>query len=580
MNRMKLEIGNLPGTRLDVPLAGEAWGRILPSQFQISSFHFRRSNNASSGVALIGIIMMIALMGMLGASVLMLTTFSSMESIQDMNWSKAFFAAETGISRAKAAWYGDLSWTNMGWIGNAFFTNAITTNAENKIVVSSTGIMGNSRWTSRWKPSEIIRAIIAYKEGSEPEPRYRAYSTNWGLSIEFTNNSVVDAVQWQRIEASPRTNEFLLVTQNDQRRIYAQAYLDGEWVSNTYLNAAGRVPAAASRGFDVAYESLSGRGMVVYSDGSLYPQYRIWTSTGWSSPNSINVAANGPIQWVRLVSKPGTNEIMCLARWRKPAPSAANYSSAIVWNGAVWAGLTNLETNCASTITYETFDAAYSTNSALVVYINGSSATQRRSPKYRVYTNGAWSAQNTMPAALAAEPRWIRVEYSVKGPTNRPPAAYAAFLHSSTRLQGAYYTNTFKWTTAYDGFSNATMEISTRRDFDIAWSSQTNTLMVVYSRQNQNAQSYMLVTNAGMQIAGSKTNFGSLVSTDDGQWCVLKPDPFTSEFYHLAIDDKNDVNFQRWTGLAWTTNNLPELEISSDSSYLSIDFSFRHDSSP
>ena len=556
MSGLKLEIGNWRRTR--------AWVRIFSSQFLISSFHFRRSKNACSGVALMGVIIMIVLMGLLGGGVLMLITTSSMESLQTLQWSKAFFAAETGISRAKAAWYGSLPWTNTGLIGSASFEIVITTNAENKVVVSSTSVQGYSRWTSRWRPAEILRAIIVYKEGSEPEPRYRTYS-NRGLSTEFTNNSVVDPTQWQRIEASPRTNEFLLVTQNDQRRIYAQTYLNGAWVSNTYLNNAGRVPDAARRGFDVAYESLSGRGMVVYSINTANPQYRVWTSTGWSSPpGSINVGATNPISWIRLISKPGTDEIMCLARWQRTA--SAKYSSAIIWNGTTWTNLIPLERECASTITYETLDAAYSANTGLVVYINGSTLAQRRIPKYRTYTNGVWGIEKTMePGSVGANPSWIRVEYSADG-----AQAYACIMQASRYFYGTYW-NGSAWG-SYNTFSNARLEIVSRRCFDIAWSSQTNTLMVAYSL-NQNAQSYLLATGGG-----SSNRYGNMVSTDDGQWCVLKPDPFTSNFYYLAIDGPQgrNVNFQRWTGSAWT--NYPKLENSSDNNYLSIDFSFRKDS--
>ena len=523
----------------------------------------------SDGIALIGLIIVILLMGLLGGSVLMLITTSVMESLQTMSWSKAFFAAETGISKTKeymttnASWYSPLPTNISGMIDSASFTVAISTNTTN-VVISSTGVQSDSRWTSQWSPAggEITRAIVVYKQGTQTGPRYRTSSNLRRLSNELTANSGSTYIQWQRIEANPITNEFLLVIEDNNRRVYAQTYINEVWVSNTQLNTAGMLSSAATRSFDVAYENLSGRGLVVYSINTPNPEYRIWTSNTWSAPATINVGAGGAIQWVRLISRPNTDEIMCLARWRT---GSRNYSSAIIWNGSIWTNLTNLEDNCSSQISYETLDGAYSTNSALVVYINGGSTAARRIPKYKVYNAfaGTWSGENSMVSLGNVEPRWIRVEYSPDG-----TLAYAALLNSGTQLQGAYWNGSV-WG-VYNTFSNATMEISTRRCFDIAWSSQGNTLMVVYSRQNLNYQSYML--EAG---GGSFASYGSMATTDDGQWCVLKADPFTSEFYYMAIDDQSDVNLQRWAGAAWTL--FPELENGSALTYLSFDFAFRRD---
>lgn len=520
----------------------------------------------SDGIALIGIIIAIIVMGLLGGSVLMLITTSSMESLQTLQWSKAFFAAETGVSKAKedmttnAAWYVGLPRSITDMIGQASFSSVISTNAQS--IVTSTGTQGDARWTSKWYPSasEITRAVLVYSQGIQATPRYRTCSNLRRLGNELTANTVSAAIRWQRIEANPISNEFLLVVQDNNERVYVQTYLNGTWISNTYLNTTGSVPNAARRGFDVAYENLSGRGLVVYSVGTSNPQYRVWSSNGWSSPGSINVGANSVIQWVRLVSRPGTNEIMCLARW----DAGNNYSSAIIWNGAIWTNLTILESNCNSTINYETLDGAYSANTALVVYINGATLAQRRIPKYRIYTNGVWSTEKTMePGSVGANPRWIRVEYNTDG-----AQAYACIMQANRYLYGAYW-NGSAWG-SYNTFSNAQLDIVSRRCFDIAWSSQTNTLMVAYSL-NQNAQSYLLATDGG-----SSNRYGNLVSTDDGRWCVVKADPFTSEFYYGALDDQSDVNFQRWTGSSWTL--FPELENASSLTYLSIDFGFRRDS--
>lgn len=546
----------------------------MKAKFPVSSFQFQRSLNASSGIALIGIIIAIVLMGLLGGSVLMLITTSSMESLQTMNWNKAFFAAESGVSVAKyymttnAAWYNKLPWTNTRTIGNASFSCVISTNVQSNVFVTAVGANEEGRWTSRWYPSasEITRVILVYKEGPLLTPRYRTCSNLRRLSAELTANSVFGIPQWQRIEACPLRNEFILVTQNSQRRIYAQTYSNGTWGSATQLNAAGVVPVASSRGFDVAYENLSGRGMVVYSINSATPQYRLWTSNSWSAPVSINVGATNPIYWIRLISKPGTNEIMCLARWQRTA--SANYSSAIIWNGSAWTNYIPLERECASQINRETLDASYSTNSALVVYINGV-ANARRIPKHRTYTSSGWSVEKSMTGLGGSRiPQWIRVEYSIYS-----TQAYAAISCSDSSLQGAYWRGTI-WDAAYTTFSNNLASII-YRPFDIAWISQGNTLMAVYWQSTLGAPSYLLAAGGGASNYYADMVSGG--STDRGRWCVLKADPFTPEFYCLTQDNQSDVNLQRWYGTAWSI--FPELETTtSDNNYNFTDFTFRRDS--
>lgn len=503
-------------------------------------------------------------MGLLGAGVLMLVSTGSMESIQTLKWGQAFFAAESGVSAARAYMAANSTPTNItGTVGPALFTATVDAGG----VITSVGSKDEAQWTSIYAGTVGRTMLVVYHEINVHYPRYRTWSNIRGLStneltaLQDPNNQ--DA-QWQRIVASPLTNEFLMAVQDDGRWISAQTYTNGTWFSNTLLNAVGAAPTAGARGFDIAYENLSGRGLAVYSVGTSNPQYRIWSSNSWSAAGSINVGASNPVQWIRLIAKPKSDEIMCLARWRKTAAKPKderNYSSAIVWNGSVWTNRVALERNCDSDIACETMDAAYSTNLALVVYINGNDLAARQIPKYNIYNavSRTWSGPSNM-VDMGQPSAWIRVEFSSDG-----ELAYAGLLDTNKKLQGTYWRGS-AWDSSYVVVGGGSLSVSDRRDYDIAWSSQTNTLMVVYSR-NAAAQEYMLATGGG-----SSNQFGNLVPTDRGRWCVLKADPASSYFYYLALDNQNDVNLQKWDGVAWT--NYPELENNSELDCLSIDMAF------
>jgi hypothetical protein len=66
------------------------------------------------------------------------------------------------------------------------------------------------------------------------------------------------------------------------------------------------------RGFDIAYESSSGRALVVGSTGTSI-NYWIWNGTGWENsgnPYTYSSAGGvGDIRWVKLAAKPNSNEI-------------------------------------------------------------------------------------------------------------------------------------------------------------------------------------------------------------------------------------------------------------------------------
>jgi hypothetical protein len=519
------------------------------------------------GSSLLAAIGALVVMALLCAGIVLIVSTGLLESVESVGSANAFYGAETGLSLGKAFvttnafWYTNTPYAIAGSIGRASFAVSIVSTNNLTATIASVGRFEQSEWTSVWQGTGAYpRAMAVYQQTGQVRPRHVVFTSAGFVSPELAASSVAALPRWQRIEAHPTRNEFLLVAQNANRGIYAQAWTNDAWFGLTQLNAAGLPPNTAARGFDLAHEDLSGRGMVVYSIGTAVPQHRLWDGTNWTGPQPVNgLGAPQPIRWVRLVPKMGSNEIMLLVRCSDTG-TGWNYSYAAVWDGAAWGNVQALEA-CASEANYETMDAAYTANSAVAVYINGATATARRFPKYRVYAAGVWGAEGSVNAAtrLPAAPRWVRVE-SRAGTTN----AFAAFLTTGRSFRGSYWNET-AWS-AYETFQNATLDNASYRGFDIAWCSQTNLLMVVYCK-NQNAHSYMV------QTQGLPAVYGTLPATDDGRWSVVKKDPYSPDFLYLAIDDRNDVNLQRWDGATW--NLLPELETSSSASYGSVDIAFR-----
>ncbi len=519
---------------------------------------------------LVGLIGGLLIVGLLAGALALLLSAGLLQNVEALHSSQACSAAETGLTLGKAyvstnsSWYRTVPYTITGTIGRATFTTVVETTNYPCVTITSEGRRENSQWTSIWTgATSVIRGMLVYRDtGASPTvPRVRDYMQSGQVSDEQNALSTTNAPQWIRLAVNPKTNEYLMVVQDSSRWIRSQTCSNGAWCANTLLNSAGTAPFAADRGFDVAYEQNSGRALAVYSVGTTTLQYRIWNSTNWSAPGSINVGALFPVAWVRLAAKPDSNEIMMLARWRKSTNPRGNYTSAVVWNGSAWGNLQPLEVLCGSSIDCESMDASYSTNNqALVLYVNG--AADINNPKYRTWSGSSWSTQCVM-TALSGTPQWMRLQFSPNG-TN----AYAAFLDSGATLNGTHWTGS-TWG-AYTNFGGISIESTACRDFDMAWCSQSNMIMVVYCQRNTAAHSYMT------QTVGAPPSFGSLpAGTTDGRWSVLRADPKSGDFVYMAIDDTSDVNIYRWHNSAWSL--IGELETASDTSYSSIDFRFRLD---
>jgi len=530
----------------------------------------------SGGMALVGLIAAILLMSLFATAIMMISSSGLMEEVENQDWNEAFLAAESGVSAARAFvvtndyWYTSVPYAVTGVVGVASFSAVINTSAPSMAIITSTGVSGNSRWTSKWSgTSEVSRALCMYQAVGRSNPLYRIYSEkNRVLFSEQAALSVNGTSQWVRVAVNPKTNMYLLVAQNSSRGIWAQIYTNDGWFASTQLNASTQLVAVASnRCFDVAFEQASGRGLAVYGIGTNRPAFRLWYTNYWGTQSYVNVgaAANASIRWLRLVSRPLTDDMMLLARY---AIGAANYSMAIRWDGSVWTNLASLETNCASLINFETMDVAYSTSRATVVYVNGTTAAARQVLKYKEFTNSLarWSAEKSISAvAVGGEPQWMRIEFNAQG-TN----AYFACEHVTRLLKGSFWNGT-TWS-AYSNFTAATpLHSFTNRAFDVAWSSQTNSYMVVFCRQNTTNHSYVF-QRVGAAVAPPAV---MAAGTAPGCWSVLRADPKLNEFIYSSIDASNDVCIQRWKTNSWVL--LGEVETNSSPNYNSIDIGFRRD---
>ncbi|MHB0995339.1 MAG: lamin tail domain-containing protein, partial [Elusimicrobiales bacterium] len=402
---------------------------------------------------------------------------------------------------------------------------------------------------------------------------------NWSAEADSSLGGSV--IRWSVLRSVPLVADQKLAGLLKDDNTLSVLKWDGSAWSDVTPAPAPTPGGSATRRFDLAPESLSGRMLVAYYNGTLGAvTYAVWSSSAsaWATtPASLPMTAlGGSVNWVRLKSMPGTNRVLLAAM------DANSDISAAVWNGSTWIDNVNL-TAAASIATRETFDAAWETQTgdALMLWGEGTGTNYRK-----WYSATGWGGITAGPAiAATAGANWIRL-------CSDPVSNRIGF----TSLDGDLDWNTAVWRpSGTEGWSalptqDTAMSGSAYRMTDCAWESQSGELLAVAvddSGATDNkfdwitwaagawspASPSVTATNNNTVFAGSIT------------WLSLIPDPNTDNITALAMDAANDVRSTVWNGTAWaaagaTTNVLHESN-GSDHNYefAAADFD-RHDIVP
>ncbi|MBU0715096.1 MAG: hypothetical protein KJ964_07050 [Verrucomicrobia bacterium] len=414
----------------------EKFGKVLGYSFLVAKTknEERRTKN-NSGVTLIGIIAAIVIMGLLGAGVLMLVSTGSMESIQTLNWGQSFYAAESGVSAARAymatktTWYTNSS-TITGAVGSASFIATLNTHGG----ITSVGSKDEAQWTSIWRPT--WHAMLVYGSGVNTPynrgfPRYRIWDGSvWSSPSNASSIGNNRYINWVVVKACPKRDEYIAATIDANRRVMAQVWRDGSWGD---LQTIASVNNAAYRGVDVAYESLSGDAMVVAADGDADPVCYVWNGAVWTVSGNVNISRAGNAMWVKLASDPVSDEIIVMVQ------NSLQYYTAQVWNGNAW-GNENLPAARSPAVRYESMAVEYETSGdqAIIVSAGGTAGNF----KWNSWNGTIWGTEDSV--ACGDDFYWASL---VNDPYSDD--SLLTFINTATADGGRVFWNGAAWGTRY-----------------------------------------------------------------------------------------------------------------------------------
>mgnify|MGYP000085350702 CR=1 FL=1 len=326
-----------------------------------------------------------------------------------------------------------------------------------------------------------------------------------------------------------------------------------------------------TQAFDLAYESLSGKAMVVYADNVAdTAYYAVWDGSSWSpnsTPGTPGVSNDidlpgtaGTPKWIRVISAGDnladdrSNRIMLLV-----SDSNADLH-AFYWDGSAWDAGTTLFSTLGLCDRAQCFDGDWQGNNTFVVSYTNSAANELRYQKYTVGTG--WSGDTLMYSAASAQ-MWVTA--------TSDPTSSRIYVSTATQAENA---RAFVWRAddATDGWTECASGGCPDTTTETVGS---NIAYPAFERFNGEAINHYLDAGNGTAATSgywtytpastwSTRTATGMAPTDDYMQVKAIASPNNDDIMLTALDVDCDLDAQMWNGSALSTagSNL-ELLVSS-----------------
>ncbi|MBI2133958.1 hypothetical protein HYU11_04720 [Candidatus Woesearchaeota archaeon] len=302
-----------------------------------------------------------------------------------------------------------------------------------------------------------------------------------GSEFPFTTETlqtIDEGIKWAVIRSSPVRDERIIVVSDNGSDINAI-------VCNPNCGSPMELTTAMTnverRGFDVAYEQVSGDAMIVFSDTTAIPKYIKWDGTSWGASQPLQTdTCTGNNQWAVLAAKPGSNEII--------AGLADGQSDLCIqaWNGTEWINHTKIDPNL-ETLAAQAYDIAYetSTGNAMIIFAEATTS----GPVYNIWNGTGLQYTTNQNAPSTDAPSINNMKLAADPGSNR-------ILYGGTDT-GQDDLNILQWNgthwgsrtggTDYDGSIGT---VSSPRTFDVSFIGDTGRGAIFYRDGSDNFPNY------------------------------------------------------------------------------------------
>ncbi|MBI4067698.1 hypothetical protein HY407_04900 [Candidatus Gottesmanbacteria bacterium] len=422
-------------------------------------------------------------------------------------------------------------------------------------------------YLTNWRKSYVFGGMLVYGNGgtSSDNVQYRildAATGTWNAPqlLDFDPGASNKALRVVRMYASPTKNEKIAISRHyngSQQFIYAHVYDGTSWQSTQLTSWSSSSFDNSNQGiknFDGDYLA-NGDFLVVYSNNTNYPQYRLWNGASWSS-QAATVNFGGIPTNITLDNRPNTNEALMAVFDRQRDTNTSYY------NGTSWAGAVQ-HSGGAPALNKEFAEFAwspYDTSKGALIFqtSNSDQAMNLRICTAPCTTISGWTTNNvntpnqsTLGAMeLVGRPDTIAQWLACDKDANNDIYCFRA-------------NQTPSWTTPSNNLMTQTTDTGIQRSFDLAYEPITGTdALVVYSDNTATPKlkKYNPTSNSFDAAATSLNNLGGVLKTvklrtypeNNDDIMILMADA-NNVFYTAVWDGVNNSLYTTPSGKAFTT---------------------------
>ncbi|MEI7604090.1 MAG: hypothetical protein WCJ19_03660 [bacterium] len=422
---------------------------------------------------------------------------------------------------------------------------------------SSTASVSSSTYLSNWTATTVdnsipLGGILAYGNNSTDVINYKLLDSTtgeWGTqqaAADVSTSSTNRVVRYLKAYSATTRNEYMIVTKHfddTTQYIYAQSFNGSTWTTPLLLSSWNSTSMVQTEEFDGGYLS-NGNFMVVYSDNSNTPKFRIWNGSSWTTSASTYDVGGNPT-YIVLKVRPGTNEVMVAVFDQQKDTNTMYYSD------TAWSSLVQHASNAPAN-SNRLVDFAWSPNNitkgALIYSTSGSDNTIET----KIWTangtgGGTWSSEYSTSALADKTSSFV-----VKG-SKGVNEFQVCSKDGGTNPQIKCYKITFtpSWTNPTNQVLTTTSYAAAQRPFALGWESQSGSNAIsVYSNNSSTPQYkiYNPTTSTWDSTASTLPNLNGTLTT-----AILKENPINDDIMILMGNAVNNVYTVAWDG---TNHNI------------------------
>lgn len=242
------------------------------------------------------------------------------------------------------------------------------------------------------------RAVFVYPAGvGNVDFAYRLWNgSSWSTETVVTTPPTTGLVKWIEVTENPlsTSNDIAMIMLDANINVYGMLWNGSTW--GTMGTAAvwdATAAIATEKVIDVAYEQTSGHPLFIWGDSVATDQfYRTWNGTTLTAVTLLDIPASGGVaNWIALVSRPGSDELMY------GVLDGGSDLNSRKWSGSAWDAAAQHAEHTAgaennSSMVFDIIWETHSTNPGEAWLVFGDSATVTK----KQWSGIAWGAGSVL----------------------------------------------------------------------------------------------------------------------------------------------------------------------------------------